>query len=515
MTTVNRTFFRIAAATAVLLSALTLTAAPKRRARGLGKELSLNSAGLRIRVPAGVRRQMLAPLEVRATRRSDGTAMYAAKDLWKYIQAVAVWSGGGAAVELVRVKYPPPDGRDVFISIAGAEKFWSPYSECPDDREILRWCKFLFGVEAERLVDIDRKGDFSWRRLEPAGRDSAIFFGSGMNSGELHMFMIRISWRRAGDGDDRDWRRLAERCVWSAKMIPVRKPEDSGDGVYAERLAQARKSIAGVRNWYIRETPNYIFVTNQRSRADMRHLQNDLELARALFGAYFPLPPGRSCVGVVKLFADRKEYLRYVGKNMSWTAGVWRPLERELVVSPLGGQANDRIVERYMRKVALHEGFHQYIFYVANEVNPALWFNEGCAQFFENFSPRDGAIAAPDAREAAKLAGAVAGCRDLEEFVHLDHAGFYAANGRARNYALSYALCYYLLRGAPALGETKFAAVPESYIEELRRTRDLGKARDRAFAGIDFKELHAKLKAFWNDPEQQRRAKEYRDPRLN
>ena len=509
----NKTFFRYAVVAAALLSMLTLTAAPRRRVRTLGKELSLHSVGLRIRVPAGVGRQMIPPLQVRATKKSDGTEMYRALDLWVYSQAVAVWSGGGASVELVRMRYPPPDERNALMSAAGAEKSWKAYPETPGEAEILRWCEKFFGVEASRMIEIERQGEFKWKRLEPTGRDSAIFFGSGENDGEPYMFLIRIGWRRAPDGSEKDWRKLAERCVASAKTIPVRKIERFGDGIYAERLAQARKSIAGVRNWYIRETPNYIFVTNQRSRADMRRLQSDLELARGVFGVYFPLPPGCSCVGVVKLFADRGEYLHYVGRHMNWTAGVWRPAERELVVSPLGVNVNDRVAERYMRKVAMHEGFHQYIFYVAGEVNPALWINEGCAQVFENFSPRSGEIAAPDRRSAAKLAEAVAACRDLEKFIRLDHAGFYAERDRARNYALANALCYYLLRGAPSLGEKNFAAIPALYIGELRRTRDLNKARELAFAGVDFDELYAKLKAFWNSPEQQLRAREYRKTR--
>lgn len=510
---VSDKFFLMLLAVAALLQMPTLTAAPRRRMHELGKEQSIPSVGLRIRIPSGARRQMLPPLKVRATKKSDGSAMYGTMDLWKQSQAVAVWSGGGIAVELARVKHPPFAGRDGLTSVAWAKKFWRNYTEPPDEAEILRWGKAFFDIDADRMVGIETRGDFTWRHLEPPKHGAAVFFGSGENSGETYMFMIRIRWSGIGGGD-RDWRRLAERCATSAKMIPVQKVDDSGSGVYAERLAQAQKSVAGMHGWYIRETPNYIFVSDQRSRSDMRRLQNDLELARDIFSRYFPPSRDRQCVGVVKLFAERSEYLRYVGKKLNWTAGVWRPAERELVVSPLGVQVNDRTARRYMREVALHEGFHQYIFYAAGEVDPQLWFNEGCAQFFENCSPRDGMIAAPERRNAAKLAEAAAECRDLKTFLRLNHAEFYAANNRTRNYALSYALCYYLLRGAPALGEEKFAAIPSRYIEELRRTRDPNRALGSAFAGVDIEELSAKLKKFWSDREQQRRAREYRDPRL-
>ena len=325
------------------------------------------------------------------------------------------------------------------------------------------------------------------------------------------MYMLRIGWEKAGVGSDAEWIRLAERCAASVCLIPVRHAAGEKPGTYAERLAQAQKSISGMRGWYIRETPNYIFATNQRNRSDMRRLQNDLELARELFKRYFPPAAERCGVGVVKLFAERGEYLRYVGQNLQWTAGIWNSGVRELIVSPLGGKADDRIAEKHLREVALHEGFHQYIFYAANEIDPALWFNEGCAQFFETSQLRQGEAGVLDKNTESKLAGAAqAAGTDLKRFVSLDHKGFYSDGEREHNYALAHALCYYLLRGAPAMGESRFAAIPRRYIEALRRSRNLDAARSEAFKGIDTRELAAKLKAFWRDRQQIQRAKRYR-----
>ena len=279
---------------------------------------------------------------------------------------------------------------------------------------------------------------------------------------------------------------------------------------YAERLLQAKKSIAGMRGWFIRETPNYIFLSNQRSHNDIRRLQGDLEAAREIFRRFFPAENDRVCVGVVKLFARREEYLGYVGPDLQWTGGLWNSGTRELLVSPLDPRIDEKIIEKRLREVTLHEGFHQYIFYAAREVGPALWFNEGCAQFFENSRPRQGEVGNLDRETQARLTrAALSAGNDLRPFLALDHAGFYAEKERERNYALAYALMYYLLRGAPANGEKAYAAIPGRYIAELRRTRSLKLAQQAAFTGVDTRELAAKLKRFWCDKQQLRRSRTY------
>lgn len=503
----------ILAVAVLLLPATDAAAAPRRRSRGIGKEFSFPAAGIKIRAPAGAASQLLPSPTVYATKKSDGTALYRSSDLWRHLQTVAVWNGQGFSAELAQVMYPPLPGKEKLFSIADAKTTWRAYSAVPGDAELLRWAKSFFNTDAGRMTEIGGQGDFKWKRLENRDGRSALFFGSGGDARNLQMFVFCIRWQ-GGDGGEKEWRRLAERCAVSAKKLEVRNSGTgtARSGTYAERLEQAQKSISGLRNWYIRETTNYIFVTNQRSRGDMRRLQTDLELAREIFQSYFPFPGGRSGVGVVKLFAERGEYLHYVGDNLKWTAGVWMPAVRELVVSPLGVKADDKIVAQYMRNVALHEGFHQYIFYACNEVNPALWINEGCAQFFETSLPRQGEVGVLDKPTEAKLVRAAASGNDLARFVSLDHKGFYADDEREHNYALAHALCYYLLRGAPALGEEKFSAIPGRYMSELRRTRDLDKAREHAFEGIDFALLEQKHKEFWRSKKLIMRAKHYRRP---
>lgn len=499
------------AAVLTLFAGADAPAAPRNRPRGLGREYSFPAAGIKMRAPAGADIRLLPSPAVYAAARSDGAALYRANELWRHLQTVAVWRGQGFSAELASVTYRPLSGGKLLCSDAAAKKNWRTYDAAPDDAELLRWAKDFFNADASRVTGLGGRGDFEWKLLEGGDDRSALFSGCAESANGVSVFMFRLRWED-GDGGKEEWRRLGERCVTSARKMERRSDETSSPrpGFYAERLEQAKRSIAGLRNWYIRETPNYIFVTDQRNRGDMRRLQTDLELAREIFQSYFPFPGERNGVGVVKLFSDRGEYLRYVGDDFKWTAGVWKPSIRELVVSPMGVKADDRIAAQYMHNVALHEGFHQYIFYACGEVDPAVWINEGCAQFFESSLPRQGKVGVLDKPVEEKLARAAASGNDLGRFVSLGHKDFYAEAEREHNYALAHALCYYLLRGAPALGEEKFAAIPGRYMSELRRTRSRAKALAYAFEGIDLRELERRHKEFWRSPKQLLCAKRYR-----
>ena len=503
----------------IVLLAGAVSAAPKNRPRNAGRNVTIPEAGVKLRMVPGVEMRMLPPLLVRATRKSDGAPCYLAKELWLHEQLQAHWEGEGVDVLLAAVKFAPPvKPKDYLRSVESAK--WRAYGEVPDDAELRRWAAAFFGDRVGNIVKVDDAGNgVAWRRLQTADRGVALFVGHGRPLGRLRILMLRVAWRGATSRD-----RAAESCARSVQLIPVSargegssaasssgtSGSSSTPDIYAERREQAKKSIAGMRGWYIRETPNYIFVSNQRSHADIRRLQGDLEAAREIFRRYFPAENDRACVGVVKLFARREEYLAYVGPELKWTGGLWNSGTRELLVSPLDPRLDDKIIEKRLREVTLHEGFHQYIFYASREVGPALWFNEGCAQFFENSRPRQGEVGNLDRETQQRLTRAAQAAEpDLKRFLSLDHAGFYAEKEREQNYALAHALMYYLLRGAPANGEKAYAAIPRRYIAELRRTRNLEQAQGAAFEGIDTRELSAKLKRFWSDSRQLRRSRGY------
>ena len=117
----NKTPFILAAV--ALFAVFDAAAAPRHRSRGIGKEFSFPDAGIRIRVPAGAASQLLASPTVYATKKSDGTAMYRASELWRHLQTVAVWGGQGFSVELARVIYRPLPGKDALCSTDAAKRY--------------------------------------------------------------------------------------------------------------------------------------------------------------------------------------------------------------------------------------------------------------------------------------------------------------------------------------------------------------------------------------------------------
>lgn len=398
----------------VLFSAfLPAEAAQKSRPRpAAGRTVTLSEAGVKLRMVPNAEIRMLSPPQVAAVRKSGGASFYTAQDLWTHAQILAVWEGKDVMVHLAEVKFPPLAEPDALIPGSEMSK-WRQYDRIPGENELRRWTESFSGEKVAGITKMSGSGELLWSSLQTGKPESRIYFGYGKNGGSLRMLFLLFRWKDPASPPSREDSRLADNCVLSVRIIPrsaenASRPSDPApDGSYALRLAQAKKSIAGMRGWYIRETPNYIFVSNQRSKNDIQRIQGELEAAREIFRRYFPPDDERSCVGVVKLFGHREEYLRYAGEGQEWTGGSWNTGTRELLVSPLDPSFDSKTSEKFMRRVTLHEGFHQYIFYVSHEINPDLWFNEGCAQFFALTDLRHGDVGAFDKATEARLMAAV------------------------------------------------------------------------------------------------------------
>ena len=131
--------------------------------------------------------------------------------------------------------------------------------------------------------------------------------------------------------------------------------------------------------------------------------------------------------------------------------------------------------------------------------------------FFEHSSPQQGDFGTLDEELEQKLSQTVSDAPDnLKKFLLLDYEGYYAEKKRDFNYDLGHALMYYLLRGAPALGEKEFAELPARYLEALRATGDNEKAMARILENLDTKKLSASLKKFWSSRSQIQKAKRFK-----
>ncbi len=225
--------------------------------------------------------------------------------------------------------------------------------------------------------------------------------------------------------------------------------DDLGAGTRELFLAAFTNSIPKIRNEYARAVPSPLVSTN--------HL------------------------AIVRAFRDRSDYLNYVGHDKAWTAALWSPVHRELVLC-LADANTDELL-----KTARHELFHQYLSYAAALVETAAWFNEGHAELFANSHfDEDGTIVFDKPTENIafikqnlEMLG-----RILPDMFDMDYQSFYAGESlgvvRAKYY-LAWSMAYFLEVGAPNMRFQPFRDLRGDYIKELIKTRSVKDATRAVF----------------------------------
>jgi hypothetical protein len=261
----------------------------------------------------------------------------------------------------------------------------------------------------------------------------------------------------------------------------------------------AKRSIAGMKDWWFAETPEYIFLSDLRSAEGKRlikDLQGDLPALRKAFSRLVPPFVEDTDVNVVRIFSDQEAYKQYVGDSHEWSIGIWSPMRRELVIL---GNSEDR---ENTLEIIRHEGFHQYLFYAVDKIPNSIWFNEGHACFFEcvDVSSRN-RIEIPEDRRADHLLRELdTVAANIPALLRADYTTFYAGSNvrqRQLNYTTAWALVYFLRKGAPAQRLTAYAEVLPTYLKKLSETKDCDAATAAAFEGIDMKKFQKDFADFW------------------
>lgn len=280
-------------------------------------------------------------------------------------------------------------------------------------------------------------------------------------------------------------------------------------------------SIHNLKDWWHVETPHYIIISNlrKRYRTMVRELQTDVEYLRTAYEQFIPPRKEITAVSVIRVFATPGEYEAYVPANLRWSGGLWYSPRKELLIKPIdwGGSKAQR--DRVLL-VTYHEAFHQYIFYALDQVSPAAWFNEGHAVFFESATVEARKLVVNEATENARLVEDIvrADAIDLGTLTRLSYEQFYGNNDltRQRNYALAWALVYYLRKGAALDKSSPHLNILDSYVDALWQTRDAAAATAKAFAEVDMKVLEHDFVEFWKSRRKRSAAKRvrlFRSPR--
>jgi hypothetical protein len=260
----------------------------------------------------------------------------------------------------------------------------------------------------------------------------------------------------------------------------------------------ARRSIANMKDWWFAETPEYIFLSDIRSatgKALVKELQATMPLLRGAFSKLIPPFETATDVSVVRIYEEREAYKQYVGKGFEWSAGLWSPMRRELVILSQGKDREQTL------NIIKHEGFHQYLFYACSMIENASWFNEGHACFFESAEvDSKGRVEVPENNRADYLLRNLdAAARQIPKVLHVGHDAFYKGSDEQRNlnYTTVWSLVYFLRKGAPAENKTAYASIIDTYLKTLASAKDADAATTAAFEGVNMSRLQEDFIDFW------------------
>ncbi|MBQ4198700.1 MAG: DUF1570 domain-containing protein [Kiritimatiellae bacterium] len=264
----------------------------------------------------------------------------------------------------------------------------------------------------------------------------------------------------------------------SAVLPPVEATED-------ELLVRdVRNNVVNYDNWHCASAEDVLVVDNLDSSVRgpfVASLTNNLPRLRREYAKCVPTPlEATNQTAIVRVFKSREEYLGYVGIDKKWTAALWSPAHRELVLyHPESG------VEKLLHTV-WHEAFHQYLAYAGSMVSSSPWFNEGHAQLFENSHfGHEGQIVFDRDEQAASYVQSFAAelAQYIPSLLEMDYEAFYAGNQEeiAAKYRLAWSIAYFLEIGAPKLRYRPYENLRSDYVKALIRTRSMHEATGAVF----------------------------------
>lgn len=260
------------------------------------------------------------------------------------------------------------------------------------------------------------------------------------------------------------------------------------------------RSIANYDRWQCTSAADVLVLDNLDAgirKSLVGALTNGLPRLRGEYAKMVPSPLiATNQLAVVRIFRSREEYLAYVGVEQKWTAAVWSPERRELVLYH-GEEGSEGLLQ-----TVWHEAFHQYLAYAGSMISSSPWFNEGHAELFAHSHfdfkgriqfDRDPASATYVQENAGELA------KVLPVVLQMDYREFYSGGSEEvqAKYRLAWAIAYFLEIGAPRLRFQPYATLRADYLKALIQTRDMQEATASILPDEEKEKFIAAWLEFW------------------
>ena len=317
-----------------------------------------------------------------------------------------------------------------------------------------------------------------------------------------------VSLTGAPDEDVKELREAFEEAFLGEVELPAMrsrtapKPAVPDDSNETELLREDyRRSVVNYADWHFESSGDLMIADNLDAQSRVPFIATLTNELPRLRREYAEAVPSRRLAdsfhpAAIRVFRTREEYLAYVGVEAKWTAALWSPMRRELVL-----YLSENGVESLLRTV-WHEAFHQYLSYAGSMMSAAPWINEGHAELFENAhfdSEGDLVYEKPYDRASFIHANAAALAELLPALMTLDYDDFYAGDHQEREtkYRLAWSMAFFLQVGAPRVRFRPFEKLRADYMDALISTRDGIRATRAVLSGDMQKDLIEEWLAFW------------------
>lgn len=262
------------------------------------------------------------------------------------------------------------------------------------------------------------------------------------------------------------------------------EPRPRADAPESDLLrADLRAQVANYDRWHAVDRADVTVIDDLDS--DVRapfiaQLTNNLPRLRRAYAETVPSPlEGTNALAAVRVFRSKDEYLAYVGVEQKWTAALWCPERRELVLH----RSTQSVAE--LLATVWHEAFHQYLAYSGAMIASSPWFNEGHAKLFEfsGYDAKKDEVVFRKDPEAAAYVQQYA--KELAEVIpvllEMGYEEFYAGGTEevAAKYRLAWSLAYFLEIGAPKVRFKPFRNLRRDYMKTLVETQSMLEATRR------------------------------------
>ena len=434
-------------------------------------------------------------------------------DLWRADAIRARWiDGEGSRFALCRIprKIPGDSGDETRTRRDFVQRYAAALG--PKDLDALDEAVYL-------LAPVEVAGRVAPRRSQRHNLAALWRYETTNDNAFVYAFRPRIAGKTPADwylvslvSDDPEAGEKIDR--WLDEVQGRSKPaEDGGGPKKASRrkeneaaeetdllASDYRRSVINYADWHFASASNLVVVDNMTEtdrRPFIAALTNSLPLMQAAYRTTLPSPLADDAhIAAVRIFGSREEYLAYVGWEMRWSAALWSPQHRELVLYyPPGGSET-------LLSTVWHEALHQHLDYACSMIQTPPWFNEGHAVLFERAHlDMDGAPVFeldPEAVQAIK--GAIAALAGfLPTLLDMDYPDFYAGTGEERRlkYQLAWSLAYFLQTGAPKVRFQPFKNLRADLMRETVRLKNRDEAARTVLTDEMRKDLIAAWSAFW------------------